>query len=44
MQNLTDYINWKQIVKDHNLKSGDLTPTQEGDLTDIIAKFITTNK
>ena len=43
MQNLLNYINWEQIVKDHNLKSGDLTPTQEGKLEDILIEFIKTN-
>jgi hypothetical protein len=43
MQNLLNYINWKQIIKEHKLKSGYLSSTQEGKLKDILIEFIRTN-
>ena len=38
-----NYVNWKAIVKDYNLKSGDLTMQQDVDLNNIIRAFIMQN-
>jgi len=38
-----NYVNWKAIVEDYNLKSGDLTIEQDIALNDIIKSFIMQN-
>ena len=38
-----NYVNWKAIVKDYNLKSGDLTMQQDVDLNNIIKAFVMQN-
>ena len=37
-----NYVNWKAIVEDYNLKSGDLTIEQDIALNNIIKSFIIT--
>lgn len=41
---LLEYINFEKIVKDNNLKSGDLTFTQTLELENILQRFINQNK
>ena len=41
---LLEYINFEKIVKDNNLKSGDLTFTQTIELENILQRFINQNK
>ena len=41
---LLDYINFEKIVKDNNLKTGDLTFTQTLELENILQRFINQNK
>tara|TARA_R110000744_G_scaffold78520_5_gene154732 strand:- start:522 stop:701 length:180 start_codon:yes stop_codon:yes gene_type:complete len=38
-----NYVNWKAIVEDYNLKSGDLTIEQDIALNNIIKSFIMQN-
>ena len=38
-----NYVNWKAIVEDYNLKSGDLTVEQDIALNNIIKSFIMQN-
>ena len=38
-----NYVNWKAIVEDYNLKSGDLTVQQDIELNNIIKAFIMQN-
>jgi len=44
MNDLLNYIDFTSICEDHNLTSGDLTPTQTGELESIIQEFIKQNK
>lgn len=44
MEDLLKYIDFTSICEDHNLTSGDLTPTQTGELESIIEDFIEQNK
>jgi len=38
-----NYVNWKAIVEDYNLHSGDLTVEQDIELNNIIKAFIMQN-
>jgi hypothetical protein len=40
---IDNYVNWKAIVEDYNLKSGDLTIEQDIALNNIIKSFIMQN-
>jgi hypothetical protein len=41
---LIEYVNFESIVKDFNLKSGDLTPSQQGIIEKILEEYIQQNK
>ena len=42
--NLDDYIDWKKIVKDYSLESGDLSLHDTLELESILKRFIETNR
>ena len=42
--NLDNYIDWKKIVKDYSLDSGDLSPHDTLELESILKRFIETNR
>ena len=41
--NLIDYIDFKKICKDFKLRAGDLTPSQQGNIEQILKEFIKQN-
>jgi len=41
---LIEYINWSEITKDHNLKTGDLDYSNYNKLEVILESFIKSNK
>lgn len=41
--NIDKYINWKSIVDDYSLKSGDISPEDLFTLEEIISRYIKTN-
>jgi hypothetical protein len=41
---LIEYVNFESIAKDFNLKSGDLTPSQQGMIEKILGEYIQQNK
>jgi hypothetical protein len=42
-ENLIDYIDFKKICKDFKLRAGDLTPSQQGNIEQILKEFIKQN-
>tara|TARA_R110000803_G_scaffold66997_1_gene128611 strand:- start:421 stop:555 length:135 start_codon:yes stop_codon:yes gene_type:complete len=44
MTEIINYINWKQICKDFNLKYGDISPHQTNEIIKILNEFIKQNK
>tara|TARA_R110001592_G_scaffold24172_2_gene93737 strand:- start:126 stop:431 length:306 start_codon:yes stop_codon:yes gene_type:complete len=43
LNNLTNYIDFKKICKDFKLRDGDLTPSQQGSIEQILKEFIKQN-
>jgi len=41
--NLIEYIDFKKICKDFKLRAGDLTPSQQGSIEQILEEFIKQN-
>ena len=41
---LIDYVNWKEICENNNLKFGDISPEQTFQIEELIQQFITQNK
>jgi len=44
MNNLLNYVDFKKICNDNNLKFGDITPFQTIQLETILKQFINQNK
>jgi|TARA_A100001391_G_scaffold40451_1_gene22758 hypothetical protein len=44
LEELNKYIDWDNIVKDYNLKSGDISPHDLFKLEQILETYIKTNK
>ena len=43
LNNLTNYIDFKKICKDFKLRAGDLTPSQQGNIEQMLKEFIKQN-
>jgi hypothetical protein len=42
--NFDDYVNFEQLVKDFNLTTGDISPSDIFKINEILERFINTNK
>ena len=43
-EDLTEYVNWKKLKTDFNLKYGDISPVQYLKLKELLEEFIVQNR